>query len=109
MSEALTVTPHRFLRTNEAARWLGLSGRTLEKHRTYGTGPAYRKIGGRVVYALDDLQTWADRGSRTSTTDKVSDEVSPARRPVETRSFGAGQTFARRGSGRPAPPSAAAR
>ena len=40
MSEALTVTPHRFLRTNEAGRWLGLSGRTLEKHRTYGTGPA---------------------------------------------------------------------
>lgn len=52
MSEAPAITPHRLLRTNEAARWLGLSGRTLEKHRTYGTGPAYRKIGGRVVYAL---------------------------------------------------------
>lgn len=109
MSEAPTITPHRLLRTDEAARWLGLSGRTLEKHRTYGTGPSYRKIGGRVVYALDDLQTWADRGSRTSTTDMVSDEVSPARRPVETRSFGAGQTFGRSGSGRSAPPSAAAR
>lgn len=109
MSEALTVTPHRLLRTNEAARWLGLSGRTLEKHRTYGTGPAYRKIGGRVVYSLMDLQTWADRGSRTSTTDRISDEVSPARRPVEASSFGAGQTFARRGSGRSGTPSAAAR
>ena len=39
---------------SEAARFLGLSGRTLEKHRTYGTGP--RKIGARVVYALDDLK-----------------------------------------------------
>ena len=29
----------RFLRTPEAARLLGLSPRTLEKHRTYGTGP----------------------------------------------------------------------
>lgn len=27
----------------EAARLLSLSGRTLEKDRTYGTGPAYRK------------------------------------------------------------------
>jgi hypothetical protein len=34
---------------------LGLSARTLEKHRTYGTGPKYRKIGGRVVYEFEDL------------------------------------------------------
>ena len=33
--------PPRYLRTPEAARFLGLSGRTLEKHRTYGTGPRY--------------------------------------------------------------------
>lgn len=39
--------PPRLLRTQEAARFLGLSVRTLEKHRTYGTGPTYRKIGGR--------------------------------------------------------------
>ncbi len=31
--------PNRYLRTPEAGRHLGLSGRTLEKHRTYGTGP----------------------------------------------------------------------
>ena len=30
---------HHYLRTPDAARFLGLSGRTLEKHRTYGTGP----------------------------------------------------------------------
>ena len=53
----------------EAARFLGLSGRTLEKHRTYGTGPAYRKLGGRVVYSLEDLQDWANRGAVTSTSD----------------------------------------
>jgi hypothetical protein len=88
MSEASAATPHRLLRTAEAARWLGLSGRTLEKHRTFGTGPAYRKIGGRVVYALADLQRWADRGSRTSTSERVLEEVRPARRPNE------GQTFA---------------
>lgn len=61
--------PTRFLRTHEAGRFLGLSGRTLEKHRVYGTGPAYRKIGGRVVYAVEDLQAWAELGRQTSTSD----------------------------------------
>ncbi len=69
MSPNLAGLPPRFLRTPEAARFLGLSGRTLEKHRTYGTGPAYRKLGGRVVYAIEDLQAWADRGAVTSTSD----------------------------------------
>ena len=59
----------RFLRTPEASEYLGLSSRTLEKHRTYGTGPVYRKLGGRVVYDLADLSQWADSGLRASTTD----------------------------------------
>ena len=62
MPDPLAGLPPRFLRTPEAARFLSLSGRTLEKRRIYGTGPKYRKIGGRVVYALDDLQAWADLG-----------------------------------------------
>src|SRR5262249_2808206 len=69
----------RYLRTPEAARLLGLSGRTLEKHRTHGTGPQYRKIGGRVVYAVEDLRAWADRGLRLSTSDPGADTVLPAR------------------------------
>ena len=63
MPDPLAGLPPRFLRTPEAARFLSLSGRTLEKHRIYGTGPKFRKIGGRVVYALDDLQAWADLGA----------------------------------------------
>jgi predicted DNA-binding transcriptional regulator AlpA len=59
----------RFLRTPEASEYLGLSSRTLEKHRTYGTGPIYRKLGGRVVYDLADLSHWADSGLRASTAD----------------------------------------
>jgi hypothetical protein len=60
----------------------GLSGRTLEKHRTYGTGPKYRKIGGRVVYGLDDLKAWADLGAKTSTSDPGAGTVFPAKRVV---------------------------
>ncbi len=59
--------PSRFLRTSEAARLLNLSPRTLEKHRTFGTGPVYRKLGGRVVYAVDDLHAWLDSAVLTST------------------------------------------
>lgn len=78
-----TPLPTRYLRTPEAGRFLGLSGRTLEKHRTYGTGPTYRKIGGRVVYAVTDLQFWADRGAQSSTSDRPGDRVRPAR-PVQS-------------------------
>lgn len=80
--------PQRYLRTSEAGRFLGLSGRTLEKHRTYGTGPTYRKIGGRVVYALDDLRSWADKGTKASTSDPGRATVHPARRREEPRTFG---------------------
>ena len=59
MQSERAILPPRFLRTKEAAQFLSLSARTLEKHRTYGTGPAYRKLGGRVVYAVDDLKAWA--------------------------------------------------
>jgi predicted DNA-binding transcriptional regulator AlpA len=83
MSDVHAPLPPRLLRTPEAARYLGLSGRTLEKHRTFGTGPSYKKIGGRVVYAMGDLQAWADRGSRTSTSDAGAGLVRPARRPSE--------------------------
>lgn len=80
MSDPLAGFPPRYLRTPEAARFLGLSGRTLEKHRTYGTGPTYRKIGGRVVYTLEDLQAWAERGAKTSTSDPGQGTVLPAKR-----------------------------
>jgi predicted DNA-binding transcriptional regulator AlpA len=72
--------PPRYLRTPEAARFLGLSGRTLEKHRTYGTGPKYSKIGGRILYRLEDLQAWVARGDRRSTSDDTGDAVLPAKR-----------------------------
>ena len=43
------------LSTRDAAAYLALSPRTLEKWRTRGVGPAYSRIGRRVVYRLDDL------------------------------------------------------
>ena len=80
MTDLNAGVPLRYLRTPEAARFLSLSPRTLEKHRIFGTGPVYRKIGGRVVYAVADLNAWADIGTRTSTSDPGAGTVLPARR-----------------------------
>ena len=80
MTAATAGIPPRYLRTPEAARLLSLSARTLEKHRTYGTAPAYRKLGGRVVYSVDDLQAWAERGVKQSTSDPGVGSVLPAKR-----------------------------
>ncbi|UHD46341.1 helix-turn-helix domain-containing protein [Aureimonas altamirensis] len=79
MRPELVKLPPRFLRTKEAAEYLSLSARTLEKHRTYGTGPSYRKLGGRVVYAINDLETWAALGVVTSTSDPRG-SILPAKR-----------------------------
>ncbi len=83
MRPNLSALPPRYLRTKEAAVFLSLSARTLEKHRTYGTGPAYRKLGGRVVYSVADLEAWASRGAVTSTSDPRG-QVLPAKRHMPT-------------------------
>lgn len=69
----------RFLRTPEAATYLGLSARTLEKHRTYGNGPVYRELGSRIVYRIDELEAWAGLGTRRSTSDPGKGIVYPAK------------------------------
>lgn len=79
MANPLAGLPPRLLRTQEAARFLGISIRTLEKHRTYGTGPTYRKIGGRVLYSVHDLECWSEIGTRKSTRDPNAGTVFPAR------------------------------
>jgi hypothetical protein len=53
----------------EAALYLRLSPRTLEEMRRKSTGPRYRRHGGRVVYAVDDLRAWSDARARLSTSD----------------------------------------
>jgi predicted DNA-binding transcriptional regulator AlpA len=80
MSNNLTGLPQRYLRTPEASRFVGLSIRTLEKHRIYGTGPRYSKLGGRVVYRVEDLQAWVESGTKASTSDPGRATVLPAKR-----------------------------
>ncbi|MBT9549489.1 MAG: helix-turn-helix domain-containing protein [Hydrogenophaga sp.] len=61
--------PPRYLTNDEAADYLRLSPRTLEKQRVIGGGPRFRKFGRRVMYAVTDLDTWADQRSFEATSD----------------------------------------
>ena len=47
-----------FLTQAELARRWRISPRTLERWRWLGTGPAYIKAGGRVIYALADIEAY---------------------------------------------------
>jgi predicted DNA-binding transcriptional regulator AlpA len=56
------------LRTEAAARYLGLARSTLAKMRVRGDGPPYSKAGARVVvYDIKDLNDWLRKTRRTST------------------------------------------
>jgi hypothetical protein len=61
--------PQRYLTNDEAADYLRLSPRTLEKQRVIGGGPKFRKFGRRVMYAVSDLDAWADARSYEATSD----------------------------------------
>lgn len=67
-----------YLGTRGAAKYLGedgeggplISPKTLERWRTTGEGPAFCKLGRRVVYRTSDLDDWAESRIRRSTTDE---------------------------------------
>jgi predicted DNA-binding transcriptional regulator AlpA len=83
--------PPRYLRTPEAARFVGLSIRTLEKHRIYGTGPRYSKLGGRVVYRIEDLPASIRAGA-----DLCQRRAASARNAISSSSSGLCQATSRR-------------
>lgn len=63
-------SPEPELLTNaEAAAFVRLSPRTLEKFRVLGGGPRYKKLGARVRYSVDDLRAWLDSRTFEMTSD----------------------------------------
>lgn len=63
-------TRENYLNTREAAAWLGLSPKTLERYRVSGEGPDFHKLGARVRYLLKDLEKWASARRWTSTSEE---------------------------------------
>ena len=67
--------PRRYLNSEEAARILRLSARTLERMRVEGTGPKYLKAGrgtrARVLYRPTDLDAWLESRTFNSTAEYI--------------------------------------
>ena len=56
-----------FLTIAEAAELLRVRRRTLDNMRWRGTGPIFRRHGGRIVYQRDELLAWsAERRARNT-------------------------------------------
>jgi excisionase family DNA binding protein len=53
------------MRTPQAAVYVGLSKRTLEKWRRSRTGPAFHRLGRAVVYDRRDLDEFLDRNRQS--------------------------------------------
>jgi excisionase family DNA binding protein len=66
-TDALLSTCRRKFGTPQAAEYLGLGKSTLDKLRVAGGGPAFHKVGARVVYDPQDLDAWIAQHKRTST------------------------------------------
>lgn len=66
MADAIN-NERRFLRTDEAASYIALSGATLRKFRLVGGGPEYFKLGRIVVYDPTDLEKWIAAKRQRST------------------------------------------
>jgi excisionase family DNA binding protein len=59
----------KLLTQKEVAHRLGISERTLERHRVTGTGPRWARLGRLVRYRVSDLEQWVEASLRTSTSD----------------------------------------
>ncbi len=76
--EGSTLSTKHLNQVELARRW-NISPRTLERWRWIGEGIAYLKIGGRVVYRLEDIERYEAEHLHGESTD--SDGVG-TRRPV---------------------------
>jgi predicted DNA-binding transcriptional regulator AlpA len=59
--------PNRYLSERQASVYLGISDKTLQRHRINGTGPQFIKCGGRVLYDRNDCDAWMSSQKITST------------------------------------------
>lgn len=60
----------KLLDTDAAAEALGVSKSWLDKSRLTGKGPPFVSIGGRRLYAVEDMNIWL-AGRRRSSTSQV--------------------------------------
>jgi len=71
-NSAIAIGGNVYLTQREAADYLRLSPRTLERFRVSGSGPRFTKAGRRVLYRIDELDKWTAARTFTSTAEAQS-------------------------------------
>lgn len=69
----MTTTP--YLDRKQAAAYLGLAIKTLEKWAVTGDGPRFRRHGRRVLYHREDLDRWSESRALRSTSEAAAHET----------------------------------
>ncbi|MEQ8735661.1 MAG: helix-turn-helix domain-containing protein [Rhodospirillaceae bacterium] len=70
-SAQIVVDDEQLMTQKEAAEFLKVTPRTLEKWRYQGGGPEYYRYSARCVrYAQSDLKRWIDERKRKSTSEQ---------------------------------------
>ena len=62
----------------EAADYLRVSPRTLERMRVKGSGPKYVKTNRRVLYRAADIAAWLEDRTRSSTSERGAERAPPS-------------------------------
>lgn len=84
-------TVYNHMSTNQLADYWGISARTLERWRGIGYGPHFVKVGGRVLYRVEDILKYESRHLAESTKSLVRHKepqkpiTKPASAPRATR------------------------
>lgn len=63
------LTTDKYLTTEETAKYVRCSPRTLEAKRQDGTGPKFVKAGRKVLYRISDLEAWMAARTFSSTSE----------------------------------------
>lgn len=64
----------RYLNTEEAAAYIGISASTLSRMRVSGEGPCYSKAGRRVLYDVAQLDKWMEKRRRRFTGESTEED-----------------------------------
>lgn len=72
----MSLAEPRYLNTEQAGSYLGLSPSTLRRMRVTGEGPRYSKAGRRVIYDPHDLDEWVEERKRRFTGESVEEDDS---------------------------------
>ncbi len=71
------MTIKHFNQKQLAERW-GISPKTLERWRWLGQGPKFLKLGGRIVYRLEDIEAFEEQRLRQVTGSAAAASPTPA-------------------------------